>query len=510
MSKTNTVKVPGNFKPHPTQVEVLASLAINKYLIAGRRWGKTRVAACQVMMWIQEASTIPAIDELGNDITQTLTPPVHVWVVGPNYNQLKQVMEEFKFFIPDHMIVNRNRAVAKGSTQWETRLRLMYPNGQRQRNCVRQDVLIEFKSAENWEALQTVGLDVLYMTECQDIREEALVKVLPTLITPYRQKRSLFEGIPPDSVNHWFNRMWETANHAQDGRSEAFRYKSTDNPHIGVEGFKSILDQQASMTKEAWERMFLAKQPKGSGAFFRNILEAACLNESDFKGPEIGKKYVAGLDIGRRNSESVIIVKDSHTRESVYGEAFGDADWETQLRNFEMICRDWRVEILHFDGTSAGGDIMHSLLTASNLPALPFNFSAQSKSELYNRYAVALEKGLVSFPREWSMLIKQLQSVRNVGTKVGKFESDGGVLDDWVDAECLALAVCENDIVDYQRPAYTTYSGVVPTQFANGGFRRMPDGHRRSALNAKIARDMHEPSKEMWDEYMRIQEMQNA
>lgn len=515
MTQPKRIKVPGNFDPHVTQLEFLASDASTKVLMAGRRWGKTRASAAQVMMWIQEASMTRCFDEEGKDVTHTLRPPVHVWVVGPNYSQLKTVMEEFAYFIPEHQILRAGyQTVAKGTRQWETRLRLKTERGMRPHGCVRPEVLIEFKSAENYEALQTVGLDVLYLTESQDIKDEALDKVLPTTISPYRSKKVIFEGIPPDSEQHWFARHWNLANRGSTPGTEAFKYKSTDNPHIGPDGLELIASYRDRMTDEAWRRMFFAKQPKGAGAFFRNIFEAARLNAIDYEsGPVIGERYVAGLDIGRRNSESVLVVKNSRTRDSVYAEAFGDADWEYQLTKFEEICNNWRVDILHFDGTSCGGDIMDYLLSKTSVPAVPYNFSSQSKSELYNKYAIALEQGLVAFPKEWTMLIKQLQAVRNVSTKQAKFESDSGLLDDWVDAECLALWVCENDVLDEARSIYegTTpqaHRGVLPTSFANKDRKAYQKLHG-GKLAERILRRVKDPSPKLWKYWREHEEAWN-
>lgn len=499
VKKTKRIQVPGkNFKPHPTQMEFLASDAETKILMAGRRWGKTRAAVAQTLMWVQEASLTPAIDEYGNDMTATLRPEIHVWVVGPNYLQLKQVMEEFLFFIPKHQILDRSDSAIRGTRQYELRLRLKNEDGRRGRNVVRQNALIEFKSADNYEALQTVGLDVLYITESQDVKDEAMDKVMPTLTTPYRQRRALFEGIPPDSESHWFARHWNKANYDQDPRTEAFRYFTTDNYHIGAKGFRQVLSHRDRMTEEAWQRMYFAKQPGGSGAFFNRIYEAAVLDEEQFKGPELGQTYVAGLDIGRRNSESVIVVKNGRTRESVYGEALGDSDWDWQLQRFQEICRDWRVSLLHFDGTSCGGDIMEYLLTKSNLPAIPFIFSSKSKLELYTKYAIALEQGLVSFPKQWDMLVRQLQAVRNKGTKVAKFESDGGILDDWVDAECLALWVCESDPLDISTPhdSFEAPKAVLDTHFLNEDYEGASE-YANEQFAIRIHDMLMQPSREM-------------
>lgn len=481
------VRVPQGFDPHAEQVEVLASDARMKLVMAGRRWGKTRMAAAQTLMWIHQASMDAPKDPHGKDMTKTLRPPIHCWVVGPNYLQLKQVMEEFAGLIPPWQLVDRYQTVARGTRQYETRMKLKYRNGQKPPGCVRQEVLIEFKSADNWQALQTVGLDVLYLTESQDIVDAAMEKVLPTLISPYRLKRALFEGIPPDSANHWFARYWELANRGLLEGAEAFKYASTGNYHLGIEGVKEIEGDRHRMTDEAWKRMYFAVQPKGSGAYFRNIFEAATLDENDYQGPVIGERYVAGLDIGRRNSESVLVVKNSRTRDSVYAESFGDSDWDLQLMRFEQICRDWRVDVLHFDGTSCGGDLMHYLLEQSDLPAIPFEFTQKSKHQLYEKYAFALEKGLVRFPKQWSMLIKQLQAVRNKSTKVAKFESDGGVLDDWVDAEALALFVCEEDVVEMQEPIYhggPDVEQLIPAGFINGDDRAAGEYHRQLRHNA--------------------------
>lgn len=495
------INVPGDFDPHYEQLEVLASDASPKVLMAGRRWGKTRLAAAQTLMWIQEASRDAPKDAHGTDMTKTLRPPIHCWVVGPNYLQLRQVIEEFSYFLPPWQIMDKYQSVARGTRQYEIRLQLKYKNGQRPPGTVRDTVLIEFKSADNWQALQTVGLDVLYLTESQDIVDDAMEKVLPTLITPYRLKKAIFEGIPPDSANHWFARYWELANQGLIEGAEAFKYASTGNYHLGVEGAKEIAADRHKMTDEAWKRMFFAVQPKGSGAYFRNIFEAATLDENDYEGPKIGERYVAGLDIGRRNSESVIVVKNSKTRDSVYAESFGDAEWDEQLVRFEQVCRDWRVDVLHFDGTSCGGDLMQYLLDQSGLPAIPFIFTQKSKHDLYERYAFALEKGYVRFPRQWTGLIKQLQAVRNKGTKVAKFETDGGVGDDWVDAEALALFVCESDVMDMQEPIYADdeplgYVDVLPTVFLNDDYRAASE-HSRERRHNRIFEKLRAPSYEM-------------
>ena len=306
----------------------------------------------------------------------------------------------------------------------------------------RRSVFWEIKSADNFEMLQTVGLDFLWITEAQDIREEAWDKVSPVLNSPFRLGRACIEGIPPVSRGHWFSRRYKYAKENPSARNEAFHATSFDNAYL-TEEQKDQIREEAEVTPEAtWKRQYLAEQPEGGGGYFRKIDDAG--RAFELLKPLPGHRYVAGLDLGKNVDPTVMIIKDAQSRESVAYVEMLKRDWIIQRETIAAEAKRWKVGEVRMDSTGMGGDIMFEDLSMLGIPVNPFVFSTASKENLFKTYAIALEKETVSFPEDWRKLQDQLENlqVQNMGGGYRFSQIDGGH-DDWLDAECLALMACD-------------------------------------------------------------------
>jgi hypothetical protein len=87
------------YMPSPWQSTMHSRPEPRKWIWVGRRGGKGRGVLHEALAVINKASFSPFIHE-GMDITDSLTPQIHVWTVAPNYGQAQQVWNEMKAFIP--------------------------------------------------------------------------------------------------------------------------------------------------------------------------------------------------------------------------------------------------------------------------------------------------------------------------------------------------------------------------------------------------------------------------
>lgn len=434
-----------------------------KYVWAGRRAGKGRSAIYEALAAIEVASKTPLVDQQdGTDVTYTLEPPIHVWSVGPTLAQLRQVWNEMKAYIPEHLVRNEKDRSGRNTSGWKNDdmtvwLDLKDEYGNWLPGRVRHSVFWELKTADNPETLQTVGLDFLHIAESQDVKLGAWQKVEPVLNSPGRLGRAVLEGIPPLSKAHWFSRLFWAGLDNPTHHETSFRATTFDNTLLTSEQIEDINSLRDKIPESVWKRHYLAEQPESGGGFFRKIERAA--RAVPLLHPEKGRRYVAGLDLGRSQDPTVLVIKDRQTRQSVYGLELLRHSWEVQKEVIQNETRHWNVEEIRMDATAMGGDVMFEEFSNMGLPVVPYRFTSNDKYQLFVAYAVALENETVSFPAEWDRLRRQLESIEAVksGNTAYVFRTVDESHDDWVDAETLALMACDPATIEGQ-------SLVVPTR----------------------------------------------
>ena len=296
-------------------------------------------------------------------------------------------------------------------------------------------------------------------------------------LTAFRAGRALVEGIPPVSPSHWFARNFKRAKEKPSARREAFSWTAFDNPLLTNEQKEEILEDKETMMEDDWNRLYMAIQPEGVGAFFRKVDKAAIGTE--LLNPKPNSEYVAGLDLGRSNDATVMIIKNRKTRESVYATELLKTDWTVQMEVIRSEARRWNLKQIVMDSTGLGGqfarDIMYNEMLAEGIPVVAFNFTPVSKyHDLFLPYRVALEHEQVTFPNGWTKLSSQLTDIshKETSNRGHIFTTISGKHDDWVDAEVLALHGC--DPVEYAQKAHANknFKGAEPLRPLNTERRR--------------------------------------
>ena len=451
-----------------------------KWVQAGRRAGKTRSSLMEAMNVIQKAATTPVT--VGNSTDQltakeaNLVPEIHVWTVAPTRAQMLQVWNEMQTFIPEQYVRKTRRKGQAGGRgggfkQDDLHVWLDLKNTAGTTDGLyRTEVFWELKSADNPESLQTVGLDFLHMAEAQDIKEGAWSKVRPTLNSPGRLGRAIVEGVPPESTQHWFARNCKISRENPTKRRAYFHATTFDNTGLTQEDKEEIEDEKQALTEAVWERFYMAKQPEGAGNFFTNIEAEYSKGAVELARPIEGRHYVAGLDLGRTNDPTVMIVKDRQTRESVAVVELKKTDWSLQVETIKALSVRWGIEEIYMDSTGLGGkfgeDVLYRELMEESIPVVGYNFTPQKKYQLFLDYAISLEKETVSFPQNWVKLISQLEDIghKESANRGHTFYNVSGAHDDWVDAECLSLMACDPAMegVTGDRFIPTSISGIIP------------------------------------------------
>lgn len=442
------------YRPYPWQARMHASRARFKWLWVGRRGGKGRSALQEILTALDMLAFMP----FQNDRTHKpdpangtpLIPPIHIWTVAPTKSQMLQVWHEMKAFIPPNLVrvtpsQHGGRGGGRGWREDELNVWLDFKDesGFWLPGLFRTSAFWELKTGDNPEALQTVGLDMLHITEAQDLKPAAWNKLRPTLNSPGRYGRAIIEGIPPMSKGHWNSKMYYYAQKHPGLIHEAFHATTFDNLGLSVEQIAAIEDEKQTTPLAVWERNYLAKQSSAGGNFFRRDKIEEAATSAALPAPLPGHRYVAGLDLGKRQDFTVLVVKDAATRAGVYALEMQGIDWASQFVTIKAELDKWNVYDMLVDSTGLG-DVVYDSLLAAGLPARGFQFTAPSKYQVMHLYYIALEKNTVTFPPDWEKLTEQLSDIQIKSHGTGyAFVTESGGHDDWVIAELLALQACD-------------------------------------------------------------------
>jgi hypothetical protein len=442
------------------QQQVHDSHAKVKVLEVARRWGKGRCGFGEMM--------IDYFETMKRTRGAHLVPAWHAWIVVPTFSQGRQVWDEMMSFIPPKDKGGWMTRVARAESFIELVGSPLWNGGFGK---------IELKSADNPDTLQTTGLDFLWISEAQDISEEAYQKVVPATRSPEVNGKQYVEGIPAMYPDHWFSKMYDHAAR-QDHRTSrnflAFKATYLDNPLISDEIRDEIeIDDRAFLPERAWRRMYLAERSTSAG-FFKNIDQ--CISGDLIQAPIPGTRYVAGLDLGRRRDFTILFILDQVQRKVIYYNRWDPKySWPDQRVHITNIFQDWGFHRLIID-SSGVGDVIGEELQNSGLPVEFFTITSENRTPLLDNLAVAMERETVHFPHV-DGLVRELRAFQFQRTVRGRWraEAPSGEHDDHVFALALGLTACDEPAPVEPRGRLRSRR-YLPTQAEanDGGIRNVP------------------------------------
>ena len=116
--------------------------------------------------------------------------------------------------------------------------------------------------------------------------------------------------------------------------------------------------------------------------------------------------FVAGIDLGRKQDYSAIVVLDSIG--NVYHSEFFRGSWESQILRLKNLIEGIPVQMAYVDSTGVGDGIFEFLSKTIDCYFRPYQFTAKSKMDLVNKLVVALEQGRIHIPVTHRYLLEQL------------------------------------------------------------------------------------------------------
>ena len=213
-------------KLHPAQMEIFTSDARFKVVAAGRRFGKSRLAA-----WVL---LIKALQSTSKD----------VFYIGPTFQQAKDIMWG--------MLKELGADVIKAAHENTAVLTLI------------NDRKIYLKGSDRPDTLRGVGLEYVVLDEYASMKPEVWEMIIrPTLADV--KGGALFIGTPAGK-NHFYD-LYIDAKEDEDW--EAFSFNSTDNPYIPEDEIESARNTMSSM---AFRQEFEASFETFSGGIFKEMV----------------------------------------------------------------------------------------------------------------------------------------------------------------------------------------------------------------------------------------------
>lgn len=334
--------------PYPAQAAIKAAPAKRKVVCAGRRVGKTTLAA-----------------EVG--VERALVRR-QVLFASPTQEQVDVFWDKCKAWCYPLLAAG---LVVKN----ETRRLLAFPGGGR----------IRAKTAWDADSLRGDFADFLVLDECALMDPKAWAEVGAPMLAD-NDGDAWFLSTP--RRRNWFHALYQRAL-AEGGRWAAFHLTSLDNPYLSPAGLAALTED---MTAEAYKQEILAEFLDGEGAVFRNITANLTAPAAATPAQHAGHRVVMGVDWAQKQDYTVLSVGCATCRQEVALDRFHQIGWAVQRDRVATLAARWHVARILAEENSIGGPNIEALGDALRLPVRGFTTTASSKPPLIQSLALALER----------------------------------------------------------------------------------------------------------------------
>jgi len=395
------------------QLEIANHPAKRKVINAGRRGGKTTLAACIAIEGLLAGKV--------------------VMYVAPKSKQTDAFWQKCQKYVREAIqagVIERNKS---------------------NRTLKLNDGVVSCQTGFNADTIRSSDADILFIDENAYMAPDAWDMALAPMLID-RDGDAFFIGTP-NRRNHHFA-MFQRG--LEDGAYwHSWKYSSFDNPHLSK---KALAELAENMTEDAIQQEIYAEFLEGQGAVFRNI--PACLN-APYTTPEAhaGHSKVAGIDWGKQNDFTVISVGCTDCHMEVDLDRFNQIDWALQYGRLSSMFRKWGIIMGVVEHNSIGDPGFEALVGLGH-PVTAFDTTAISKPPLIDNMALAFERA------EWQFLPDAIAKgeleayERKVSEQTGRssYSAPEGMHDDTVMARALMLNAANvqyvpSGEVNYAEPA---------------------------------------------------------
>lgn len=371
---------------HPQQQQVRDDPRRFRVLVAGRRWGKTRLGA---VLAIAEA-----------------VQGKRCWWLAPTYGMAMVGWREIlalaaQFHEPAEAVIRHG----------ELRVTFPFSGG-----------WVQVRSADDPDKLRGEGLDFVVFDEAALIDPRTWHEVIRPALAD-RRGRALFISTPRG--RNWFWELYQLGERRPEEWA-AFHFPTTGNPYVPE---SEIELARQSLPERVFRQEFLAEFVEEGAVFrwedIRSAYEAATWELPE--PPRQGRRYVQGVDLARDVDWTVHAVLDATAPpyRLVCFERYQRAPYPVVAARIRELHERYACHDTVIDATGVGAAVLDDVADI----ARGFTFTARSKREAIVRLQVALEKRQLQFP-----------FVRELVDELANYEwDDAGLVTDAVMALALAL-----------------------------------------------------------------------
>lgn len=386
---------------YPAQMVVRQQAKRYNMICCGRRWGKTTMSV--------------------NLIAEVILAGYPAGWFAPNYKLLTEAWRD---------IVERLSPLQSGINSQEKRVE--YITGG----------VLEFWSLENKRVARSRKYKRVIVDEAafhQNLDTTFRKAIRPTLTD---LKGDAWFISTPDGRNAFY-RMWQNAQEQPSWYT--VQRSSYDNPFLDPAELDELRTQ---LTEREYLQEILAQFISEDGSVFRNVYSCVVEWEHIPQEPVLNCSYVFGVDWGRTNDATVIVVLDAVNKQVVYVDRMIKTGFDLQVGRLHALYDKWKPTTIIAEINSIGLPMIERL-QRMNLPVRGFHTNNASKSEIIEKLAIAIEKkelGLVPHP----VLLQELVAYTQERTPGGltKYTAPNGEHDDTVIALALAYHGISNAAIN--------------------------------------------------------------
>lgn len=344
------------FTPHPKQKEII-DLCLDdqlKYIVCctGRQFGKSFLGVNILLKWVLEQPNSIAM------------------FVSPIYAQGKKVFDELTNSIANSGLtteMNKSDLIVK------------FINGS----------IIYFRSAEREDNLRGYTLTHLIIDEAAFIKDDVWSTVLrPTTLV--KGKKVLFLSTPKGK--NWFYQM------AMRGYSEdypqyaTYKASSFDTPFISQD---ELDEAKMSLPDNIYKQEILAEFIDDGGEVFSSLKMNSILEQ--YPSFDTNERYYAGLDFGRQNDYTVLIILNSKG-EMVDFYRERQKTWEVIISEVVVKLKKWKPQI--FVEVNSIGDVLFETIRKQYPAVQAFVTSNDSKQNIIEDLILNLNEQKLLLPSQ--------------------------------------------------------------------------------------------------------------
>ena len=382
------------WEPHPGQYAVMSLDVRFRIVAAGRRWGKSVMAAHEALSYALEH----------NGAT--------VWWVSPSYDQSNDFgYDKIKPLASPDVLADVKRTKPRA---------LEFENGSR----------ISFRSAEREDSLRGPGLDFLIIDEAGSVPGRAWTEELRPALADTKGDM-LAIGTPRG--RNWFFEWYQRGQSDDHPNTASVRAPTKQNPHVDD---SEIHDLEQQMPERAFRQEHLAEFVDDSGGVFPEVRKAVEEYDLPIPAGDATEPFSMGVDFARLDDYTVIVVLDADGRLVAF-DRLRQTSWNRIQTRIESLADDYNNPKLSVDSTRDNKIVAD--LEDSGLSVDAVNFNSE-KETLIDNLALALEGGELTLSSDAPQLVNELEVFEYNMTEGGRvrYSAPSGFKDDCVDALALA------------------------------------------------------------------------